>query len=245
MIDRGIQKKPNPESQLLFVFLSIAPVNCSKREIHRRAIDYRVALKQICRILPKSWEMILCENTLEGSWERLGHYLELDLSSFNISMLDKNSGTTNKGIGELDMMVKGLEDFPAQVNRASTISYLTGRRLVTNQYIFERASSLVADALLSNPDFYYLDGKVALVEKKGMYNDMFFSMKRTRFLEYSDFFQSKRGEMIKLGVGSEQNLYNFVQEKNLDLEWLDTLGLMRREKQMWLKWFSRDRIHVC
>jgi hypothetical protein len=245
MSDRVIQKKPNFEAQLLFVFLSIAPAKCSKREIQRRAIEYRVALKQICRILPNSWEMILCENTLEGSSDRLGKYLELDLSSFNISMLEKNSGTDNKGIGELDMMVKGLEDFPVQVNRANTISYLTGRRLVTNQYIFERANSLVADALLSNPDFYYLDGKVVSVEKKGMYNDMFFSMKRARFLEYADFFQAKRSEMIRLGVGSEQNLYNFVHEKNLDLEWLETLGLMRREKQMWLKWFSRDKIHIC
>lgn len=235
----------NMGSQLLIVFMSLVPKNCSRREVLRRINDYQVALKQLGRIMPRSWEAVLCENTLKENTQKLEHYLEIDLSRFNISMLSSNSGGANKGIGELDMMVKALEDYPQQTNRAKTISYLTGRRLVTNQYIFERANKLVAEALVSNPDFYYLDGTLVPVEKKGMYNDMFFSMKSARFFEYADYFKANRQRMIEAGVGSEQNLYNFVNEKKLSIEWLDTLGFIRREKHAWLKWFSQDKIHVC
>ena len=143
------------------------------------------------------------------------------------------------------MMVNGLKDFTTLASRAESISYLTGRRLVTNSYIFERTSALAAEALVSNPDFFYFDGTLVPVEKKGLYNDMFFSMKRDRFLEYAEYFEAKRNDMIKSGVGSEQTLYNFINERGLSIEWLQQLGLLRREKHRWLKWFSKDKIHIC
>ncbi|WP_150122963.1 hypothetical protein [Candidatus Planktophila versatilis] len=225
--------------------MSVAPRELSSREVQKRVLDYKIAFKQLQRVLPQSWQVIICENTLGANESSLTSILDFQRGPFPISSLSANSGEINKGIGELDMMVNAATDFPELLRNSRTVSYFTGRRIVTNRYIFERTENLTSEALISNPDFFYLDGTIVETEKQYMYNDMFFSMKSRTFLDYVEFFKSNREKMIELGVGSEQNLFDFMKKNGIGFEWLNELGLLRREKQTFFRWFQKDRIHIC
>jgi hypothetical protein len=243
-VDSDVNEDELGKHALLF-FASISPSNLSRSERKNRLVDYRTALLQINRLKPSNWTVVLCENTLEGSKSRLADVLEIDLSELLVSMPEKNFGEKNKGIGELDMMVQAIEEFPSIVSDSNSISYLSGRRLMPNEYLFHRASRLSKEALISNPDFVYLDGDFTEVEKRNMYNDMFFAMQPQVFAAYAKFFLREREKMINQGIGSEQNLYNFIHENNIDFEWINQLGLIRRERTKKFGLFPQDRIHIC
>ena len=100
-------------------------------------------------------------------------------------------------------------------------------RFITNPYVFERTENLNKDALLSNPDFTYLDGEIVPSEKIGMFNDMFFAMKLETIVKYIEFSKKQIDYMDKNMVSSENNLYNFISEENVEYEYLDFLGFLR------------------
>jgi hypothetical protein len=233
------------EKHSLLFFSSISPKNLSRSEKRLRLIDYRTALLQIRRLRPSNWEVILCENTLHGSTTKVSETLGIDLLDFRVSVLETNFGEKNKGIGELDMMVKAIQEFKPILQSSKTVSYLSGRRLLPNEFLFDRASRLKKEALISNPDFIYLDGKVAEVEKNNMYNDMFFTMKPKIIMKYAEYFLENRENMINLGIGSEQNLFNFIHHEGIEYEWVKQLGLIRRERSKRFGLFSRNRVHIC
>ena len=56
---------------------------------------------------------------------------------------------------------------------------------------------------------------------------MFFSMKSETILQYIEYSKNQIENMEKNMVSSENNLYNFVTEKNIKYEYLEFLGFLR------------------
>jgi len=231
---------------ILLVFMSIFPAQLSRREHMRRLVEYRAAITRITQVIDINlWSIIICENTFDGSEVDLRELLNLKIDSIPILKLNKNTGAENKGIGELDMMAHAVDRLSNLFKRSTTVSYMTGRHIVANDQIFRLTESLVEDALISNPDFFYLDGKTRTSEKNGLFNDMFFSMQSKKFLLYVEEFTRKRTLLIKNKTGSEQFLYSFITENKISYSWMNHLGLIRREIRRKYIFFNRSELHIC
>jgi hypothetical protein len=191
------------------------------------------------------WSIIICENTFDGSDVELRKLLNLKVDGIPILRLSKNTGAENKGIGELDMMTQATDRFSDLFKHSTTVSYMTGRHIVTNDQIFRLTESLIEDALISNPDFFYLDGKTRTSEKNGLFNDMFFSMQSKQFLLYVEEFKRSRTLLIKNRTGSEQFLYSFITKNKISYSWMNHLGLIRREIRPKYIFFKRSELHIC
>jgi hypothetical protein len=231
---------------ILIFFISLFPKNYKKRILKSREEDYLTSIRQTKRFLEnRNWDVIYCENTI-GEIEKLKHTrLWAELSDQKILMLENNIGHTNKGIGELDMMVSVAKQYEKFLNQADYVSYFSGRRIMANPYLIEKSENLKSSALISNPDFLYLDGTYAPVEKKDMYNDMFFTMKKEVFYKYVKY----TGELLtslssSTVIGSEQLLFQFINKNDINYEWLPALGVIRRDTyQKGL--FTLDKWHIC
>jgi hypothetical protein len=231
---------------ILLNFMSIFPVQYGRLEKSRRLEEYKVSLARTLQLIDlNKWCLILCENTFNGSEEMLKDLLGIRVDAIKVAQLNFNSGSTNKGIGELDMAAKALVVFQELIDKASTVSYFTGRHIISNELVFEKTETLINDTLISNPNFFYLNGSTRESEKKGLYNDMFFSMKTAVFKAYVNEFNAKRSRLISKNVGSEQYLYSFINEHRLSFSWINNLGLIRRDKTKKFFIFSRSTLHIC
>lgn len=227
--------------------MSLYPSNLSQREKKLRQVEYLTSIRQIKRLTNGyNWKVIYCENTL-GSLEKLeasevGTELKLQLTSITSS----NLGETNKGVGELSMMLDAFKQNSDLFDSAATVSYFSGRHIMPSRHLLEKTEKLTKNALISNPDFLFLDGTYVPSEKNKMFNDMFFSMQRETFFQFVNFTEVSLFDLTSMKplIGSEQNLYNFITQKNIDFEWLDWLGLVRREGRR-LRFRSVNRWHVC
>lgn len=152
---------------ILIFFISLFPKNYKKQILISREEDYLTSIRQTKRFLEnRNWDVIYCENTI-GEIEKLKHTrLWAELSDQKILMLENNMGHTNKGIGELDMMVSVTKQYKKFLNQADYVSYFSGRRIMANPYLIEKSENLKSCALISNPDFLYLDGTYTPVEKR-------------------------------------------------------------------------------
>ncbi len=155
----------------------------------------------------------------------------------------QNIGTTNKGLGELTLLKSGLDQIDP--DEYENIAYVTGRQFYTCPYVFERTERLEKDALLSYPDFVFLDGRVQENKKGRLFNDMFFSMKSDKMVMYSDYSMQQIDYMLENQIGSEYNLYDFVERNNIEYEWLDFLGLIRNDWQRNNNASDISNYHVC
>jgi hypothetical protein len=140
--------------------------------------------------------------------------------------------------------LKGVMD-SIEPDTYKNVSYVTARRIYTNPYVFERTDSMNKEALISNPDFLYLTGKLVESEKRAMYNDMFFSMTESRMREYADFSMEQYATNKRYNIGSEQNLYRFVTEKNVQFEFLKWLGVIRNDWMLDFNQMNIHNIHIC
>ena len=86
---------------------------------------------------------------------------------------------------------------------------------------------MTEDALICNPDYFYLSGKYEESEKKGMYSDMFFSMKSKVMIEYIKFSRERLDYLDRNMINSESNLYDFINNKNISFEFIETIGFLR------------------
>ena len=197
------------------------------------------------RVLPKSFDLLVCENTIDDESQIKDDELRDFLSDTEMCATgsESNVGTTNKGMGELALLMSGLE----QVNPEDyeNISYVTGRQFYTCPYVFERTERLEKDALLSYPDFVFLDGRVQENERGRLFNDMFFSMKSDKMVMDAKYSIKKIDYMIENQIGSEYNLYDFVERNEIEYEWLDFLGLIRNDWQRNNKALDISNYHVC
>ena len=215
-----------------------------------REIEYLKCLNQIKRVIPKNFDILICENTINKENEISNNELKSllkDNNSFLMGSIDNN--TENIGFGELMMLHSSLIKVP--VNDYNFISYITARRIFTCPYVFEMTNNCVKDALISNPDFLYLNGQYVKVEKQGLYNDMFFSMRTKHMIEYANFaykiIKNKNSiyNLIKRKTGSEHILFEYVKKNKLSCQYLDWLGIIRNDWRKGDNFLDFNNFHLC
>ncbi len=214
---------------LVLAFCSIRPSNIGPEVLRFREKEYGVCIKQLKRVLPESFDMVICDNTIDDFSSIEDPELQEALQDMPLLAAgsQSNIGTVNKGLGELLMLKFAMDNI--DTSEYENICYVTARRIYTCPYAFEKAAGLQKTALLCNPDFLYVDGRYLPSHKEEMYNDMFFAMKSSSMKDYADYSYSRLNHMSVNHIGSEQNLYSFVHSNNIDFEWIDFLGLIRND----------------
>ena len=230
---------------LALAFCSLRPVQLSEQVCDVRENEYLICLKQLIKILPESFDLLVCENTIDDPDQIKSEELRELLSETEMCTTGSggNIGTTNKGMGELLMLKTALDE--TDLDNYENISYITARRMFTCPYVFERTENLKKQALLSNPDFSFLNGNYLENPKDGLYNDMFFSMKTSVMNDYANYAMKYIEENTTLDLGSEQLLYNFITENDHDFEWLEWLGMIRNDWARNGEVLDINNFHIC
>ncbi len=196
---------------------------------NKREEEYAICYEQLLRVLPSDFNCRFIDNTTNNISDIKNERLKNVLAGTPSILYDNNVGKTNKGLGELDMLVraKKLLDFLDY----KTISYHSGRKIVTCPYVFDKTRETKKDAMLSNPPIYSLMTGTPYPMGKNLYNDMFFSMGSEVMLQYCVYCETilKNGSS---GLGSEQILYNFINENQIDFEWIEHLGFIRNDWEL-------------
>lgn len=229
---------------LALVFCSIRPQQLSEKVKSQREIDYYNCIKQIQRVLPESFDMIVCENTIDHPEEIensdiRSYFGELEIISLGSA---DNIGERNKGCGELLMLHKSLDQI--NIKKYKHISYVTGRRLWACPYAFERTEKSKHQSVVVQNDHVYLNGVIRCNERNN-FNDTYFSMKSNLMKEYSDYSMNRIEELSEKHISSEINLYDFIHEKNIDYETLNWLGLVRNEWERSGNPLDINNFHIC
>lgn len=229
---------------LALAFCSLRPSQYSEDVRDTRESEYLISLKQLKRVLPESFDLLICENTINDIEEIKNKELADFLSDSEMCAMgsDGNIGTKNKGLGEFAMLKSALDQ--TDIDKYENISYVTTRGYLTCPYVFEKTEQLKKQALLSNPDFIWLNGKV-IGASKNLFNDQFFSMKSKTMLDYADYSVSRLEHLSKNHIGSEYNLYNFVVENDIEYEWLPWLGRVRNDWTANGNVFDASNFHIC
>ena len=226
-------------------FCSIRPLQLSKEVNDGREEEYLICIKQLKRVLPESFDLLICENTIDDPDQIKNKELRELLSESELCAVgsEANIGTKNKGMGELLMLKSALDE--TDLDNYKNVSYITARRFFTCPYVFERTETLEKQALLSNPDFAFLNGKFLESHKTGVYNDMFFSMETSVMVDYAEYAIKHMEVDLSQHLGSEQILYNFVKENKIEYEWLNWLGMIRNDWERNKKTLDVNNFHVC
>lgn len=226
--------------------MSSQPKQLSNREWEKRQIEYLASLRQLKRLTDKKgWKIFVCENTVLNCSEIKNQELVAEVSLHSFTSLPFNSGETNKGIGELDMLVGVFREHSKLLRKFDAMSYFTGRRFMPNSFLIDRSESLRKGAIISNPNFLLLDGTTIPSKKEGLYNDMFFTMKNEVIVNYIKYYELNRSYFIREGIGSEQILYKYINEFRISFEWIEQLGLIRRETTKIGLWSRKNQIQIC
>jgi len=193
-----------------------------------RENEYYFCIIQLKRFLPENFDIVICDNTIKNINEINHSQLKELLNNLNFLILNRNSGTTNIGMGELDELIHTSNNI--DFSKYNKIVYFTLRKIVTNPWIFEKVNNCKKDGIISNPKFFHLSNNFNFKYSDptpNLCNDMFFSLKSDLMLKYVEYSKNLIEYNLKNGVGSEQNLFNFINKNNIDYEWLDCLGLIR------------------
>lgn len=238
---------------LAILFCSLRPSSKNIETNDLREIEYLNCLKQLIRVIPKNFDIVITENTIDEIDNIKNDELKKLLEIRNTVYLGSSQNNTeNIGWGELSMLYNLLDKF--SLDKYNFISYVTARRIYTCPYVFEKTNLLKKDALISNPDFYYLDGNYLINPKKGLYNDMFFSMRSEVMIKYANFAKNiiiKNPKYIRYNfirkkpVGSEQILYEFIKNMKVSYEYLDWLGIIRNQNINIKDYFNIQNFHIC
>ena len=146
-------------------------------------------------------------------------------------------------MGELLMLKTAIDQ--TDIDTYENISYISARKLYTCPYVFERTERLEKQALISNPDAVFLDGRFSESSKDCLYNDMFFSMKSQVMLQYADYSINYINANTQRDLGSEQLLYNFINENKIQCEWLKWLGIIRNDWERNRNVLDINNFHFC
>ena len=222
---------PVSKNNLVFASASFHPkrkfIGKNKKEIIEREKDYLFCLKQLFRVIPNNFEIYIVDNTLKNSDSILNEELRDLLSKSNVLFMNNTENNENINIGAEELKELFYLEKILDFNDYSKIIYLTSRRFITNPYVFEKTEKLEKDALISNPDFIYLNGELVKSEKKGMYNDMFFAMKSKTMIDYVNFSKDRIDFLIEQMINSEVNLYDFIKKFDIEYEYIEFLGFLR------------------
>ena len=191
-----------------------------------REEEYVFCYEQLLRIKPLNFDICFIDNTSENIESINNEKLKKILNENKYILYNNNIGVINKGLGELDMLKRSSELI--SFDDYSFIGYLTGRKLITCNYIFDKMLSLEKKALISNPPIIRIyDGKVS-PPTPNLYNDMFFAMDPQTIKQYIQFAIPFLNGIIN-NVGSEQILYEFINQNNISYEWMNSLGFIRND----------------
>ena len=231
------------EENAIIFFASVSPRGFSDKKCAERIKDYSRSLEIISRYATElQIELRIVENTLasKNAWVNSGMFFE---EGIKIDFISENSGILNKGIGELDMAVFALSKW--DITKFKKVIWFSGRHILTSENSLNRCLNSSAEVVVSNPDFYFLDGDKRATEKEGLLNDMMFAMSGQIFKNYISTFESRRTELVDKNVGSEQNLFQFVKDNGLTIDWMMHLGVLRREYVTKWRWFETSQWHFC
>jgi len=211
------------EKYLLLVFSSF---HVFSDPTNLREEEYRICYEQLIRLKQSNFDICFVDNTTESIDSIKNKKLKELLNNNKYILYNNNIGVINKGLGELHMLKNSSELI--NFDEFKYIGYLTGRRLVTCSYIFDKMMSLQKESLISNPPIIRVcDGNVSL-PTKNLYNDMFFAMNPETIKKYIQFAIPFLDGIID-NIGSEQILYRFINQNNISYEWMDALGFIRND----------------
>jgi hypothetical protein len=219
------------------LLLTFSSFHTSNDPNYLRENEYYICYSQLIKIIPSNYDLIFVDNTISSLDEIKNINLKRILNDKKYFIYNYNIGTVNKGMGELEMLYRSSSIF--NFLNYDKICYLTGRRLITCPYIFEKTNNLNKDALLSNPPLTrIIDGYEYSVDKES-YNDMFFAMKSkiiNNYIKYAINFLNDKNQ----NIGSEKILYQFINENNISYEWLEYLGMIRNDWNQYSSEYNRD-----
>ena len=220
------------------LLLSFSSFHVGSDPQNKREEEYAICYEQLLRVLPDDFVCRFIDNTTDNISDIKNERLKNVLAETPSILYNNNVGKTNKGLGELHMLVraKKLLNF----SDYKTISYLTGRRIITCPYVFDKTKENKKEAMISNPPIYSLQTGQPYPTGVNLYNDMFFSMKSEVMVRYCQYAESilERGSS---GLGSEQILYNFINENSIDYEWIEHLGFIRNDWEMTSREYTRQK----
>lgn len=235
------------KKNLAILFCSFRPHQYPALVGTGREKEYHMCIAHMLEVIPLDrFDVVVVDNTV-GSIDGvtnsdLSKLLLEDDRITDVFFLQENIGSKNKGLGEIHMLSSVLEQIP--VGKYKNIAYVTARKIVTNPYIFEKTDSMLKEALLSNPDIRYLTGKL-LPASPGAFNDMFFAMSDRLMRSYAAYSMSRTEHNLRQSIGSEQNLFQFVSENNVEYEWLKWLGIVRNDWMLDYEQTNIQNMHIC
>ena len=196
-----------------------------------RLNEYAICYEQLHRVLPANFSLVFVDNTLDNKniLYTLNRRLHDVVNNTACIFYNKNIGTTNKGLGELDMLIKArhLLDFSAY----NKIGYLTGRRFITCPYVFDKTENCKKKILVGSQHFVNAYTGAVNPLTPNCFEDMYFSMDGDVMNEYVNYAISNLNPAP--GVGSEQILHSFVQNSKYEYEELKHLGFIRNDWERW------------
>lgn len=230
---------------LALVFCSIRPEQLKPSICDYREQEYYQTVQQLERIMPSNYDMVLVENTIDDPNEIKNPEIREYFSNMEIISLGSqaNAGQRNKGCGELLMLNEALAELKDELPQYDNIAYVTGRRMWTCPYSFERSAASKSAVVVQNCHIYF-DGAVRCNDKDN-FNDTYFSMKTADMLEYAQYSADRLQELSDKHISSEVHLYEFIHEKNVHYEILDWLGIVRNEWERSGKTNDLSNFHIC
>ena len=129
-------------------FVSLRPAQMQEHICDARENEYLICLKQLERVLPSSFDFLICENTIDDPAQIKNEELREYLNNKEMCATgsESNIGTSNKGMGELLQLKTALDQ--TDIDKYENVCYITARRFYTCPYVFERTESLKKKALL-------------------------------------------------------------------------------------------------
>ena len=197
-----------------------------------RENEYFFCLKQLKKMIPTNFDIVVCDNTISSIHDLNNKNLINELQNTRFMILDRNIGLGNIGMGELDQLIYVSENI--DFKSYDKIVYFTLRRIVTNPWIFEKVNNMQKNALITNPPFLRLSSDYNFYYSPAaddLYNDMFFVLSSDLMINYVEYSKINIPINLQNHVGSEQNLYKFINNNQIDYDWLEHLGLIRIDYQ--------------
>lgn len=220
-------------NNLVLSFCSLRPEGLSSEVCDQRESEYLRCLTQLRRVLPKNtesvrWTWVVVENTLKAAPHSEELFSFLTTCPDHLLLVGRNTGTLNKGLGELDMLAEASAAFNS-FEGFDRVFYSTGRKYLTSPYVFERqwepgAEAVVSDCLLLE----IVTGK-EFPTCECQYNDTLFAATGARMAEYAKWSRDRAEHMLLNSIGSERNLWSFLHDNKVPHETLGYLGVLRHD----------------
>lgn len=193
-----------------------------------RENEYYFCLKQLLRVVPSNFHIVICDNSIKTIDDLQSNKLKEELKKVKLLILGRNIGSQNIGMGELDELIYVHNNI--DFTKYDKIVYLTLRKFITNPYVFEKVNSMTKNVLISNPPFLHIKNNFTFNYSQptpNLYNDMFFSLSSKVMIDYVKYSKEKINYNLHNSIGSEQNLFNFINGYKIEYEWMDSLGFIR------------------